>query len=54
MIVGVLKTDLYSDESYNTIGASRKYRNSEMNSWKLRGLGSAVKAFRGVHLENSS
>lgn len=52
--VGVQKTDLYSDESYNTIGASRNYRKSELNSWKCRDLGSAIKTFRGVHLEKSS
>lgn len=53
-MVGVLKTDLYSDESYSRIGSSRNYRNSEINSWELRGLGSAISAFRGVHLEKTS
>lgn len=53
-IVSVLKTDLYSDGSYNRIGASRNYRHSEINSWELRSLGSAIKTFRGVHLEKAS
>lgn len=52
-MVGILKTDLYSDESYNTIRASRNYRNSETNSWMLSSLGSAIKAFRGVRLEKT-
>lgn len=49
----VLKTDLYSDKSYNRIGASRNNRNSEMNSWKLRWLGSSIEDFRGVRLEKT-